>query len=233
MADDSAVKALGSVIQAAVGTKGDQILARCDDNQRAILESINSMQTQMTTIIEEQNVRIGSLMALVNDLSRTCSDQKRRPKTTAAKATASPENTDADSGSKAATSSAASRFDSNKMVWFKRKCREDVEKNDDGSVKSTPFMEKYILKIAEFDPTIRDKLESDENVTKRKKDDEKIRAKAGILWNIIKVRTSTDPALSTDIETQFKQEKQAFELAQQQPQQSAEQHTPDASDAED
>lgn len=237
MASENAATALVQVIEGISSKHKDIILQAINDLQHQHKEEKADILAKMESRFEEVGVQVGTLTALLADLSRTLSDKKRTAKTNV-KTVASPLNSanDTPAGVASPTVDAVdskSKFDQNKMVYMKRMARESVTKDAAGKITGYPFMEKYLKKMEAHDPKIREKMEADENISKKKKEDEKVRARANYLWTQIKALSATDPAILNDIDTEYKDNKKAFELASQQPQQAIEQHTPDANGGDD
>lgn len=104
------------------------------------------------------------------------------------------------------------KFPLNKMVYFKQEA------------KKPEYLEKYIKKLEETDQGVRKLMEEDKTVADKKNEVEKAKARASWLWLYIK---NNNQAVGTQIETEYKEAKNNFQLRTKPLQQTTEAHTPD------
>jgi hypothetical protein len=182
----------------------------------SIIPLLNTLEKNIKEKIEhdvhELNVKMDILRTELQVVAKNASGAKKPVKKDAP---ADPANPDAP---KPAEATPAVKFDSNKMVWFKRNFKDNEA-----------FRNRYLDELAKVEPKIRELMENDPTTVAKKNEEEKRKSKSQFIWLYIKTNNA---ALSTQIATEFNDAKNAHAMQNKPVQQGTEAHTPEKEEAD-
>lgn len=195
----------------------ERINARIEQGEKQSQDQNRQLTNLLDSYHQENLAKIGALKTQLSDFTKSAAGQKRPPKTTGTAEAATP-NADGTVPAEAAAPAATTdeKFDGNKMLYFRRKYR------DDPAFREWIYVE--LEKLPSF-KDIRQTIQLDEAVVK-KPAGEKLRAEAAALWPKFKESEKETKNFVDAIESKFKQEKSEFEMRHKTPDHAVEAVTP-------